>query len=105
MPTADLLYNKKAIINPDNSKRGDNKCFQYAVLIDVYHKELNKNPGRIEPLSKFINRYNWCGINYPPDLTDFKGFQNKNKDLLLTTFFAWGQFKKSNNNTSYKASR
>ena len=88
MPTADLLYNKKATINPDNSKRGDNKCFQYAVLIDVYHKELNKNPGRIEPLSKFFNRYNWCGINYPPDLTDFKGFQNKNKDLLLTTFFA-----------------
>lgn len=88
MPTADLLYNKKATINPDNSKRGDNKCFQYAVLIDVYHKELNKNPGRMEPLSKFINRYNWCGINYPPDLTDFKGFQNKNKDLLLTTFFA-----------------
>ena len=35
-------------------------------------------------VKKFIDKYNWCGIKYPPDLNDFRRFENKNKDVSLT---------------------
>ena len=37
-------------------------------------------------MTKFIDKYNWCGIKYPPDLNDFRRFENKNKDISLTIF-------------------
>ena len=40
----DWIKNKKAAINPINKK--DNKCFQYAVIVAINHKEIGKNPER-----------------------------------------------------------
>ena len=85
IPTPEWLFNKKATVNPNNSKRGDNKCFHYALLIAIHHKELGKTPERVEKLTKCIDKYNknWHGIKYPPDLHDFKRFENKNKNISL----------------------
>ena len=39
IPTPEWLFNKKATVNPNNNKRGDNKCFHYAILIAIHEKE------------------------------------------------------------------
>ena len=84
--TLEWLFNKKTTINPNNSKRGDNKFFQSAILIAIHHKELWKKTRKCRKVNKFIQKYNWCGLKYPPHLNDFRRFENKNKDVSLTIF-------------------
>ena len=43
-----------------------------------------KKPRKSRTINKFIDKYNWCKIKYPPDLNDFRRFENKNKDVSLT---------------------
>ena len=104
IPTPEWLFNKKATVNPNNSKRGDNKCFHYALLIAIHHKELGKTPERVEKLTKCIDKYNknWHGIKYPPDLHDFKRFENKNKNISL--FLRLSTIQKTNKMLPHKIS-
>ena len=37
----DWIKNKKCTINPQNK---DNKCFQYSIIVSLYHKEIANNP-------------------------------------------------------------
>ena len=37
----DWIKNKKCTINPQNK---DNKCFQYSIIVSLYHKEIKNNP-------------------------------------------------------------
>ena len=37
----DWIKNKKCTINPQNK---DNKCFQYSIILSLYHKEIKRNP-------------------------------------------------------------
>ena len=60
-----LLYGyrkKKATINPKNHAEDDVNCFQYAIILSLYHQELNNHPERISKLKTFINNYNWKNI-------------------------------------------
>ena len=45
IPTPNWIKNKKATINPKNTK--DVACFMYAITIALYHKQLGTNPERI----------------------------------------------------------
>ena len=45
LPTPTWIENKKATINPKNTK--DNYCFVYATTIALYHKEIGRNLDRI----------------------------------------------------------
>ena len=45
LPTSTWIENKKATINPKNTK--DNYCFVYATTIALYHKEIGRNLDRI----------------------------------------------------------
>ena len=47
------LKNKKATINPQNTK--DNNCFQYAIIAALNHQNINHNLERIYHLKPFIN--------------------------------------------------
>ena len=60
----DWIKNKKCTINP---QKQDNKCFQYSVIISLYHKEIKNNPERISRIKPFINNLNWGNINFPPE--------------------------------------
>ena len=51
------LKNKKATINPQNTK--DNNCFQYAIIAALNHHNIDHHPERISKIKPFINRYNW----------------------------------------------
>ena len=51
-----LNKNKKAIINPINKK---DKCFQYAITVELNYGEIGKHAERITKIKPFINKYNW----------------------------------------------
>ena len=53
--SADLIKNKKRTINPQNK---DNKCFQYSIIVSMYHKEIKYNPERISKIKPFIKILN-----------------------------------------------
>ena len=53
----DWIKIKRATINPIN--KNDNKWFQYAVTVALYHEEIKKDPQRMTKIKPFINKYNW----------------------------------------------
>ena len=59
------IKNKKSKINSIIKK--DNKSFQYAVF---NYKEMKQDLQRITMIKSFIKKYNWEGINYPPEKDD-----------------------------------
>ena len=67
-----MIKNKKCSINPQNK---DNKCFQYSVIISLYHKEIKNNPEKISKVKPFINNLNW--VKY------YHQFEMNNKSIAL----------------------
>ena len=59
------IKNKMSKINSIIKK--DNKSFQYAVF---NYKEIKQDLQRITMIKSFIKKYNWEGINYPPEKDD-----------------------------------
>ena len=60
--TPEWIKNKKCTINQNK----DNKCFQYSIIVSLYHKEIKNNPERISKIRPFINNLNWENINFTP---------------------------------------
>ena len=59
----EFLKNKKATINPKN--KNDDKCMQYAIVALLNHEQIGDNPERTSKIKRFINNYDWRGINFP----------------------------------------
>ena len=76
------LKNKKATISPKNN---DDKCFQYALIAALNHKQIKSHPERISNLQPFINQYNWKKINFPAQQKNWKKFELSNKTIALNT--------------------
>ena len=72
----DWVKNKKATINPQNTK--DNKCFQYALSVALNYKEIKKDHYRVSKIKPFINHCNWDEIDFPPTGKDWKKFESNN---------------------------
>ena len=53
------LKNKKATISPKNK---DDKCFQYALTVDLNYEQIKDHPERISKIKPFIDQYNWKEI-------------------------------------------
>ena len=71
-----MVKSKKCKINPQNN---DNKCFQYAVTLSLYHQQMGKNSFRISKIKSFVNNLNWNNINFPPQQQDYGNFEMNNK--------------------------
>ena len=76
---------QKATINPVNDH---NRCFQYAATVVLNHKKIGKHPDRISKTKRFINKYNWEGINYPSKKDDWKMFEKNNLTIALNVLRA-----------------
>ena len=63
------IKNKSCTINPLNN---DNKCFQYSIIISLFHKEIKSNPERISKIKPFIDNLDWKNINFPPEEQDYQ---------------------------------
>ena len=77
---------KKATINPIN--RNDNKCFQYAAVLALNHKEIRKDSGRITKTKIFIDKYNWEERNYPSEKDDWKRFEENDLTVAPKVLYA-----------------
>ena len=86
IPTPDWLKNKKATINPNNTK--DAYCFMYAATIALYHKELGSNPEHIsKKLLEHILLLNWHDIDFPASYEDYIIFEKLNEDIALNLLY------------------
>ena len=67
-------------MNPQNN---DNKCFQYAVAIFLYHQQIKSNLFRISKIKPYSNILDWNNINFPPQEQDYKILEINNKSIAL----------------------
>lgn len=54
----------------DSINKCDGKCFQYVRPVALNHKETGKRLQRISKFKPFKEKFNWNGINYPPEVTE-----------------------------------
>ena len=66
LPLPDWLARKGAIINP------------YSIIAALHHKEIKFHPERISNLTKFEDRYNWAGLDFPTPINGFRELENRN---------------------------
>ena len=78
------ILNKRATINPKNK---DNKCFQYAITAALNHQKIKNHPERILNIKPFIDQCNWKGIDFPPEIKDWKKFEQDNKEIALNILY------------------
>ena len=81
----DWIKNKKAIINPFNTK---DKCFQYAVTVTLNYEEIKKDPQRIKKIKPFISKYNQERIDFISQKDDWKKFERNNVTIALNVLYA-----------------
>ena len=74
------LKNKKATIN---TKNNDDKCFQYAITVELNHKQIKNHPERTSKIKLFIDQYNWKEIFHHIETTGKSLNQIINQLLLV----------------------
>ena len=60
LPLPDWLASKKAIVNPHND---DEECFKWSVI--AAENAGTKDPQRVSNLRKFMDNYDWSGLEFP----------------------------------------
>ena len=73
LPLPDWLASKKAIVNPHND---DEECFKSSVI--TAKNEGMKDPQRISNLRKFMDNYDWSGLEFPVSIKDIGKFETRN---------------------------
>ena len=68
------------------SIKKNNEWFQYAVTKS--HEEIGKHSERITKNERFINKYNWEGINFLSRKNDWKKFVKNNLTIALNVLYA-----------------
>ena len=73
LPLPDWLARKKAIVNPHND---DDECFKWSVI--AAEKVGMKDPQRVSNLRKFMDNYDWSGLEFPVSIKDVGKFETRN---------------------------
>ena len=94
----DWLAGKKAIIT--NNK--DEECFKWAVI--AAENVAMKDPQRLSNLRKFINNYDWSGLEFPVSIKDISMFEIKN-NILINVLVVEGKDIYIHRKTNYKSDR
>ena len=83
LPLPDWLASKKAIVNLHNN---DEECFKWLVItvenagmgpLGARAKPM-KDPQRVSNLRKFMDNYNWSGLEFPVSIKDIGKFETRN---------------------------
>ena len=72
-PLPDWLARKKAIVNPHND---DEECFKWSVI--TVEKVGMKDPQCVSNLRKFMDNYDWSGLEFPVSIKDIRRFETLN---------------------------
>ena len=73
IPLPDWLASKKAIVNPHND---DEECFKWSVI--AVENAGMKDPQRVSNLRKFMDNYDWSGLEFPVSIKDIGKFETRN---------------------------
>ena len=73
LPLPDWLVRKKAIVNPHND---DEECFKWSVI--AVENAGMKDPHRMSNLRKFMDNYDWSGLEFPVSIKDIGKFETRN---------------------------
>ena len=73
LPLPDWLARNKVIVNPHND---DEECFKWSVI--TAENTRMKDPQRVSNLRKFIDNYDWSGLEFPVSIKDIGKFETRN---------------------------
>ena len=73
LPLPDWLASKKAIVNPHND---DKECFKWLVI--AVENAGMKDPQLVSNLRKFMDNYDWSGLELPVSIKDIRKFETRN---------------------------
>ena len=73
LPLPDWLASKKAIVNPHNNNE---ECFKWSVI--TVENAGMKDPQRVSNLRKFMDNYDWSGLEFPVSIKDIGKFETRN---------------------------
>ena len=57
------------------------------MTVALNYDEMKKNHRRLSKINKFVDRYDWSGINFPSHVGDWKKFKLNNKSVALNVFY------------------
>ena len=73
MKSPEWIVNKRATIN--TKSKGDNKCFEYSIIVALHHQDIENYPQRLSNIHFFSHMYSWEGIEFPAGIKDWKRFE------------------------------
>ena len=79
LPLPDWIEKKKTIVNPQND---DEECFKWAVITALEWTDIKPHPERVSNLRKFVDNYDWSGLEFPVSIKDIGVFETKNNVLV-----------------------
>ena len=95
------IARKKVIINPQND---DKECFKWAVITASKWMDIKFNPERVSNLRKFIDNYDWSGLEFPVSIKDMSTFEIKN-NISVNMLTVEGRDICIHRKTNYKSDR
>ena len=78
------VKNKHWTINPKNE---NDKCIIYAIIASLHHHEIDNHLERISKLKPYINDYDWHGLEFPAQPSDWRKFEQNNRSIALNILF------------------
>ena len=76
-----------ATINQKN-RWGNNRCFEYSILVALHHQEdIDNYPERIPNIQFFSHKYKWNGIEFTAGKKDWERFERNNETIALNILF------------------
>ena len=70
----DWIARKKAIINPQNDNE---ECFKWSVIAALKWADIKCNPERISNLKKFVDNYDWSGLEFPVSIKTLESLKSR----------------------------
>ena len=77
----ELIANKKATINPKNTKC--NCCIAHSIIVALNHQNIKNHPERTVNIIPFKDQYVWEDIDFPPGMKHWKKFEKNNESIAL----------------------
>ena len=78
--TPGWLIPLKCTVNPENNKKLNGQSFKFAIAAS---KTTGDKKFRLTNIEKHLNKFNFEGITYPPNINDYKTFENNNTSIKL----------------------
>ena len=101
LPLPDWIVRKKAIINPKDDDEG---CYKWSVITASKWIDIKFNPEHMSNLRKFIDNYDWSGLEFSVSIKDIREFEIKN-GISINVLAVEGRDIYIHRKTNYKSDR